>query len=48
MTAQEIDPQLLIPEGDRARLLECKHHAPHDFYGWHAAKSGSSARRTCS
>jgi len=44
MTAQEIDPQLLIPEGDRARLLECKHHAPHDFYGWHAAKSGSVIR----
>ena len=44
MTAQEIDPSLLIPEQDRARLVECKHHAPHDFYGWHATASGSVVR----
>ncbi|MCP1387301.1 1,4-alpha-glucan branching protein GlgB [Corynebacterium sp. TA-R-1] len=40
----EIDPTLLIPEQDRQRLTECKHHAPHDFYGWHAAASGSVVR----
>ena len=44
MTAQEIDPSLLIPEQDRARLVECKHHAPHDFYGWHATANGSVVR----
>ena len=36
MTTQDLNPSLLIPEQDRRRLLECKHHAPHDFYGWHA------------
>ena len=36
--------QLLIPAADRARLLECKHHAPHDFYGWHATSEGSVIR----
>lgn len=30
-----MNTDLLIPEGDRQRLIECKHHAPHDFYGWH-------------
>lgn len=24
-----------ILEADLARLNECRHHAPHDFYGWH-------------
>ncbi|EFK54170.1 1,4-alpha-glucan branching protein GlgB [Corynebacterium genitalium ATCC 33030] len=38
------DPQLLIPEADRQRLIECKHHAPHDFYGWHSTPSGSVIR----
>ena len=27
-----MNTDLLIPEGDRQRLIECKHHAPHDFY----------------
>ncbi|MHA2788741.1 1,4-alpha-glucan branching protein GlgB [Corynebacterium sp. S7] len=39
-----IDPVLLIPSGDRARLLECSHHAPHDFYGWHSTSWGSVIR----
>ncbi|MDY5784744.1 GlgB N-terminal domain-containing protein, partial [Corynebacterium sp.] len=39
-----IDPKLLIPEQDLARLLACKHHAPHDFYGWHATGDGSVVR----
>ena len=24
-----------IPATDRERLNSCRHHAPHDFYGWH-------------
>ncbi|OEY23423.1 1,4-alpha-glucan branching enzyme [Corynebacterium sp. BCW_4722] len=35
---------MLIPDADRQRLIECKHHAPHDFYGWHAATNGSVVR----
>ena len=40
----DIDPALLIPEEDRQRLLQCQHHAPHDFYGWHATPTGSVIR----
>ena len=39
-----MNTDLLIPEGDRQRLIECKHHAPHDFYGWHRVGAGSVAR----
>ncbi|AWB83839.1 1,4-alpha-glucan branching protein GlgB [Corynebacterium liangguodongii] len=35
---------LAIPEADRARLIQCKHHAPHDFYGWHSLSAGSVVR----
>ena len=40
----EVNPHLLIPDTDRARLVECKHHAPHDFYGWHSTPRGSVIR----
>ncbi|WP_448855060.1 1,4-alpha-glucan branching protein GlgB [Corynebacterium camporealensis] len=26
---------MTIPAADLARLNNCQHHAPHDFYGWH-------------
>ena len=39
-----MNDELLIPHDDRQRLLECKHHAPHDFYGWHALRTGSVVR----
>ncbi|WIM68644.1 1,4-alpha-glucan branching protein GlgB [Corynebacterium breve] len=39
-----LEPALLIPDADRARLLECSHHAPHDFYGWHSTSKGSVIR----
>ena len=39
-----MNTDLLIPEGDRQRLIECKHHAPHDFYGWHRVGAGSVVR----
>lgn len=39
-----MNPDLLIPDADRQRLVECKHHAPHDFYGWHATSAGSVVR----
>lgn len=39
-----MNTDLLIPEGDRQRLTECKHHAPHDFYGWHRVGAGSVVR----
>ena len=40
--------RLQIPSVDRTRLLQCKHHAPHDFYGWHAlsGKEAGSVIRT--
>ncbi|WP_177221717.1 1,4-alpha-glucan branching protein GlgB [Corynebacterium sp. NML140438] len=44
MSANTVNSALLIPAHDRHRLLECKHHAPHDFYGWHAAPEGSVIR----
>lgn len=40
----EIHPSVLIPEEDMARLRTCSHHAPHDFYGWHATARGSVVR----
>ena len=33
-----------IPASDLERLNICRHHAPHDFYGWHATSSGSVIR----
>lgn len=39
-----MNTDLLIPDGDRQRLIECKHHAPHDFYGWHRVETGSVVR----
>ncbi len=39
-----MNTDLLIPDEDRQRLIECKHHAPHDFYGWHPASTGSVVR----
>ncbi|RNE48385.1 1,4-alpha-glucan branching protein GlgB [Corynebacterium alimapuense] len=39
-----IDQNLLIPGQDLERLRNCQHHAPHDFYGWHAVEGGSVIR----
>jgi 1,4-alpha-glucan branching enzyme len=39
-----IDQHLLIPAPDMERLHNCSHHAPHDFYGWHAVEGGSVIR----
>jgi len=39
-----IDHALLIPDLDLGRLRSCSHHAPHDFYGWHAVEGGSVIR----
>ena len=43
-TPAQLEPAHYIPDEDRRRLLECKHHAPHDFYGWHATSTGSVIR----
>lgn len=39
-----LDQHLLIPAEDMERLYSCSHHAPHDFYGWHAVEGGSVIR----
>lgn len=39
-----IDQNLLIPDHDLERLRHCQHHAPHDFYGWHATSGGAVIR----
>ncbi|AKK10907.1 1,4-alpha-glucan branching protein GlgB [Corynebacterium uterequi] len=33
-----------INQDDRTRLVHCRHHAPHDIYGWHPTTSGSVVR----
>ena len=45
MTGHNLSPEALIPEHDRTRLLQCKHHAPHDFYGRHTV-AGNTVVRT--
>ena len=42
--AYGLDQKLLIPDADLERLRNCSHHAPHDFYGWHAVEGGSVIR----
>lgn len=32
-----------ISDEDRSRLIECRHHAPHDVYGWHENPEGSGS-----
>ncbi|MDK8663257.1 1,4-alpha-glucan branching protein GlgB [Corynebacterium coyleae] len=39
-----MNTNLLIPDGDRQRLLACTHNAPHDIYGWHPHGDGSIIR----
>lgn len=33
-----------IPQEDLTRLAECRHHSPHDIYGWHQTDTGSVVR----
>ncbi|AWB82092.1 1,4-alpha-glucan branching enzyme [Corynebacterium yudongzhengii] len=34
----------VIDPNDRKRLTQCRHHAPHDIYGWHRTDNGSVVR----